>query len=60
MLSDSETSRKALSNWQQDIKKNSYSNDRNFRHSISYYLSDLFKHLEKELESFSHCKVEYH
>lgn len=57
MLSDSDTteaSRKALSNWQQDIKKNSYVNDGDFRHSVSYYLPDQFKRLEKELESFSH------
>lgn len=57
MMSDSdptEASRKALSNWQQDIKKNSYLNDGDLRHSVSYHLPEQFLLLEKELESFSH------
>jgi acyl-CoA dehydrogenase len=52
-------SREALAAWQKEIKKNSFKNDADFRHSVSYHLSDQFDsiefdRLEKELEAFAH------
>jgi len=50
-------SREALAAWQKELKKNSYKNDPDFRHTVSYYLPDQFNSLDKELEAFSHIIV---
>lgn len=63
LLFDDETraanakSREALAAWQKEIKKNSYLNDADFKHSISYYLPQKSKTLEKELEEFADIVV---
>ena len=37
-----------------EIKNNSYINDPDIRHSVSYHVSERFEQLDKDLEAFSH------
>lgn len=46
--------RKDFCKWQKEIKANSFTQDADFRHTVSYYLPDLTASFEEELEAFAH------
>src|SRR5271156_2060589 len=44
--------REALAEWEKAIKRNSYEQDSNFRHTVSYHLPELAERLNHELAAF--------
>lgn len=45
--------REALAAWKNEIKKNTYQIDSDFKHSISFYLADKCPSIDKELTEFA-------
>lgn len=52
--SANQVARDALKKWQQDIKKNVYTGDSDFIHSIKFYFPDDFARINSLLQQFGH------